>query len=142
MNVLFDTDVLIDFLLDREPFAEPAAQLLSAVERGELDGSACATSVTTVYYLTRKAVGTRKAKQHVRALLTLLQVAVVNESVLTAALNSKIGDFEDAVVAASGVRSGADVIVTRNQKDFKHATLPVQTPVELLAMLTPPRNGT
>lgn len=140
MNVLFDTDVLIDFLLDREPFAEPAAQLLSAVERGELDGCTCATSVTTVFYLTRKAVGTRNAKQHVRALLSMLQVAVVNESVLTESLNSKISDFEDAVVASAGVRAGADVIVTRNQKDFKHATVPVQTPVELLTLLTS-RNG-
>ncbi len=136
MNVLFDTDVLVDFLLDREPFAEAAAQLLTAVDRGELYGCACANSITTVFYLTRKAVGAPKAKRHVRALLSLLQIAGVNESVLAEALDSRIRDFEDAVVAASAARAKVDIIVTRNLKDFKHATLPVQTPAQLLTLLT------
>jgi predicted nucleic acid-binding protein len=135
MTVLFDTDVLIDFLLDRKPFSDPAARLLSAADRGELRAMTCATSITTVYYLARKALGSAKARRQVQALLALLDVAPVNRAVLDAALLSPLGDFEDAVVAHAARQAAADVIVTRNQKDFRLAPLPAQTPAEVLALL-------
>lgn len=135
MTVLFDTDVLIDFLLDREPFAEPAARLLSAAERGEIRGAVCAGSMTTIHYLARKAVGAARARTHVQSLLSLLEIAPVNRSVLDAALTSRIADFEDAVVAHAAAQSSADLIVTRNHKDFRHSPIAVQTPQELVAAL-------
>lgn len=136
MTVLFDTDILIDFLLDREPHAEAAARLLSAVERGALRGSVCATSVTTVFYLARKAVGAPRARRQVELLLSLVDVSPVNRSVLESALASRIVDFEDAVVAHAAAHAAIDLIVTRNQKDFKHSPVPVQAPADLLALLS------
>jgi predicted nucleic acid-binding protein len=61
----FDTDVVLDLLLDRQPFSTPAADLFSRVERAEIRGYLCATTVTTVHYLAAKVIGTRRARAEV-----------------------------------------------------------------------------
>jgi predicted nucleic acid-binding protein len=135
VNVLFDTNVVIDFLLDREPHVDAATALVARVERGTLRGYLCATTITTVFYLTEKQLGSNSAHAAVKQLLGLFEVAPVSRIVLESALDAKFHDFEDAVIhqAAKGVQ--ADCIVTRNGKDFKQATLPVHTPAELEALL-------
>ena len=134
MKVVFDTDVLIDFLFDKEPFAGDAAKLLSAVERGDLQGYVCATSITTIFYLSRKAVGNPQARRYLDALLSLLEVAPVSRGLVEAALISGIADFEDAVVAAAAAQVSADFIVTRNLKDFKKSPVAALSPAALLAL--------
>ena len=109
MRALFDTDVLIDFLLDRAPFAEGAADLLSRVDRGEIQGLACANSFTTIFYLARKAAGVEAARTFFADLLALLDVAPVGRSTLEEAGQSDVGDYEDAVVCAAARQAQADV---------------------------------
>lgn len=46
-------------------------------------------------------------------------------------------DFEDGLQAAAAERVGADFIITRNQKDFKNASVPAASPEEFLKLLTP-----
>lgn len=133
MKVLFDTNVVLDVLLDREPYAEVAAQLLSLVDTGRLDGVLCATTVTTIHYLASRAVGERAAKRHVGELLAIFDVAGVDRPVILSALSLGFGDFEDAVLHEAAIAVGATAIVTRNGKDFADATLPVFDPPELLA---------
>ena len=62
MRVLFDTNVVLDLLLARQPHVETAAALVARVERGELTGCLCATTVTTIFYLASKAVGAEAAR--------------------------------------------------------------------------------
>ncbi len=135
MKVTFDTNVILDVLLDRPPFCEPAARLLSRAERGEIQGFACATTITTIFYLVRKASGLQVARRRVRDLLSILDVAPVNRAVLESAASSGIGDFEDAVIAESARRVGARVVVTRNEKDFAKSPVFVHSPKSLLALL-------
>lgn len=135
MKVLFDTDVLLDVLLDREPFAEASAQLLSLVELARIAGGVASTSVTTIYYLMRKSLGAARTRRAVEDLLSLLEVAPVNRIVLTQAVASKIADFEDAVIAHAAHESQSDVIATRNVKDFKHSPVPAQRPDDILAAI-------
>jgi predicted nucleic acid-binding protein len=135
LRVLFDTDVILDLLLDREPFAESAAMLFSLVETGRISGFVCATSVTTIHYLAVKAVGVKRAKDHMKKLLSLLDVAQVNRSVIEAALGSRFPDFEDAVVAESAHQVDANGIVTRNVRDYRRSLVPAYMPAELVAML-------
>lgn len=135
MRVLFDTDVLIDVLLDREPHAEGAADLLSRVERGEIQGFACANSFTTIFYLARKAAGLDQARSHISLLLSILEVAPVNRAVLEEAKRSSVRDFEDAVVVASAGQVEANCIVTRNARDFAKSSVPAHSPASLAAML-------
>ena len=135
MRVLFDTNVLIDFLLDRTPFADPAADLLSRADRGEIQGLACANSFTTIFYLVRKAVGKADARRHIVALLSILEVAPVNRATLEHAADSNLRDFEDAVIVESGRQANADCIVTRNEIDFSGSPVPVHSPVAMLGLL-------
>jgi predicted nucleic acid-binding protein len=135
MKVAFDTNVLLDVLCDREPFAEPASRILALVETGVLQGSVCATSVTTIFNLARKASGLATARRQVKLLLSLLEVLPVNRQVLEAATNSQFADFEDAVVAEAAHQANADVIVSRNEKDFKKSPVTVYSPQALLAAI-------
>ena len=133
MKVLFDTNVVLDVLLDRAPHAEVAVQLLSLVDTGRLEGVVCATTLTTIHYLASRAVGDVAAKRYVGELLALFDVACVDRPVLLSALGLDFADFEDAVLHESALAVGATAIVTRNGRDFANATLPVFDPSELLA---------
>ncbi len=135
MNILFDTNVILDVMLDREPFSEPASQLLTLVERGEIAGIICATTVTTIHYLSTKVLGKNKSQSQIKDLITLFEIASVNRTVIEEALNLKFSDFEDSVIYQAAHHAGAEAIVTRDPKGFKKSKLPVFNPTELLKML-------
>lgn len=135
MKVLFDTNVVLDVLLDRVPFSGPASLLLSLVEKDEISGCICATTVTTIYDLASRALGEKKARGHVRELAALFEIAAVNRAVIEGALDSEFVDFEDAVICQAACHAGAEVIVTRDAKGFEKSSLPVCSPPELLNIL-------
>ncbi len=135
MRVLFDTNVVLDLLLDREPFVEDALYLFTKVERSEITGLLCATTVTTIHYLIGKALGAKEASRHIKTLLSLFEIAPVNRSVLDEALEAGFHDFEDGVLYASALKAGAEAIVTRDLSEFKKAKIPVYTPDELVSAL-------
>jgi len=136
MRVLFDTNVILDLLLARQPFVTDAARLFGIAERREIDGFLCATTTTTIYYLLSKAAGDGIARSSIERLLRFLDIAPVNRAVLDSALALVFADFEDAVLHEAARSAGVDAIVTRNGQDFRQATLPVYAPVALLAALT------
>ncbi len=135
MNILFDTNVILDVMLDRAPFSEPASQLLSLVERGEIFGIICATTVTTIHYLSTKVLVKNKSQTQIKELITLFEIGAVNRTVIEDALKSKFSDFEDAVIYQTANHAGAEAIVTRDPKGFKQSKLPVYSPIELLKIL-------
>ena len=135
MKVLFDTNVILDVLLDREPFVHDSLYLLSKVEQSEITGFVCATTITTIHYLASKALGADEALRHINSLLSLFVIAPVNRLVLENALQSKINDFEDAVLHEAAQHAGAKYIVTRNNIDFKKSRLAVFEPLELVNAL-------
>ncbi len=135
MRILFDTNVLLDVFLEREPFVEASTTLFDANVRGVVDGLLGATTVTTIYYLVTKKKGRGPARRHVYELLRLFEVAPVNRQVLVQAGESEFLDYEDAVLHSAAQVSGADGIVTRNEGDFEPASLSVHTPRELITIL-------
>ena len=135
MRLLLDTNVLLDVLLARAPHADAAVRILAAVESGLITGVISATSVTTVFYLATKTVGVRRAKAHIRTILSLFDVAPVTKAVLARAVESGITDFEDAVIHEAARAARCTGIVTRDGPGFKRADLPVYSPPELLAVL-------
>lgn len=135
MKVLFDTNVILDVLLQREPHVAASANLLSRAETGEVLCVLCATTVTTLYYLVAKAIGSARATAHLRDLLALCEVAPVQRPVLEKALDAGFGDFEDAVLHEAARQAATDAIVTRNAQHFKKSALPVFTPEELIQVL-------
>ncbi|MCX5885517.1 MAG: PIN domain-containing protein [Proteobacteria bacterium] len=135
MIVLFDTDVILDLLLDREPFADATARMFSKVEKGDITGYVCATTVTTIHYLASKAAGAGKSRKSIQRLISLLEVAPVNRAVLEGALEGKYDDFEDGVVAEAAHHVGAKAIVTRNVRHYRNSTVPAYLPGEILEMI-------
>ena len=133
MKTLFDTNVILDVLLDREPFSDDASFLLSKVENSEMIGYICATTVTTIYYLAAKALGPQAASEHIRSLLSLFVIAPVNRVVLENAVASKFKDFEDAVLHEAACHAGAKYIVTRSLSVFlKNQNFPYSNRESLL----------
>ncbi len=135
MRILFDTNVVLDVLLNRHPHAAAAAQLLAEVHDKRIDGLLGATTVTTIHYLATKAVGRAGATAHVATLLSLFDVAPVSRATLTRALALKFPDYEDAVLHEAARHAAATGIVTRDAKGFAPSTLTVYRPDELLRMV-------
>ncbi len=140
MKILFDTNIVLDVLMDRLPHSDVAVELFSKVEDGTIIGYLCGTTITTVFYLAAKSVGAPRAQEEIKKLLSLFEVAPVNRHVLESALALDFNDFEDAVIHEAACHIGADAIVTRNQKDFKKAKIPVYTSDEMAIILTPKNN--
>jgi predicted nucleic acid-binding protein len=131
--VLFDTNVVLDVLLDRAPHVDVAAKLFALVDNGRVEGSICSTTATTIYYIAAKSFGRGRAHSQVHELLTLFEVAPVDRDVLDRALDLDFTDFEDAVLHEAARNAGAVAIVTRDGAGFARATVPVFDPQELLA---------
>ena len=136
MKVLFDTNIILDVLLNREPFVELSANLVSSVENKDIEGYLCATTITTLDYLIAKTTSRDKAKIEIQKLLNLFQIAKVNLAVLELAINSGFKDFEDAVQYYSGVNNNVTALLTRNTKDYKQAKLAVYNPDELCKIIS------
>lgn len=126
--MLFDTNVVLDVLLDREPFAGAAAYLFGRVESSELDAFLCATTLTTIHYLAAKALDRDRARLLVKQLLALFEIAPVNRPILESATDLGFADFEDAVLHEAARHAGVQAIVTRDPKGFARASLIVYTP--------------
>ncbi len=135
MKILFDTNIILDLLLDRKPFADHASNLISRVERSEINGFLCATTVTTIHYLLSKHFDKNKAIISINSIMSLFEVASVNRLVIESALKSKFTDFEDSVLHESARHAGVKYIITRNIKDFKKTKIPAFTPTEFLSIL-------
>jgi predicted nucleic acid-binding protein len=135
VRVLFDTNVVLDVLLEREPHTLAAAKLFALVDNGRIEGSICTTTATTIYYIAAKSFGAKRARAEIHALLGLFEVASVDRSVLDSALDIDFSDYEDAVVHEAARMSGADAIVTRDRDDFAGAAIPALDPCELLAVI-------
>jgi len=135
-RILFDTNVVLDVLLDRQPHVEASAAAWAAVETGISEGMLAAHAVTTLHYLVRKEMGTIKARRIVSALLRVFGVAAVNGAVVQEALQSPFSDFEDAVTAAAARLAGCEYIVTRDPKGFRGSPVRSLTPEAVLPILS------
>jgi predicted nucleic acid-binding protein len=135
MTVLFDTDVVLDVLLDRALFSGAALSLFERVEQKAVSGYLCATTLTNIFYIARPTVGKVIALNRIRELLDLFEIALVDQTVLKMAVGGDFSDFEDAVLYESAKRVDVEAIVTRNRDDFEKSDIPVYSPDDLNALL-------
>jgi predicted nucleic acid-binding protein len=118
MRILFDVNVILDFVLRLEPWVADAEALVAAAELSRIEGLLCADSPTTIHYLAARSLGERTAREWVGGLLRILRVAPVDHGTIEAALRSAVADFEDAVLHECARRAEADGIVTRDADLF------------------------
>jgi predicted nucleic acid-binding protein len=134
-RILFDTNVILDVLLDRKPYAEASATVWEAVEKGSVEGLLAAHAVTTIHYLVRKETGAAKTRRIVPAILRVFGVAGVDGAVIQEALQLSCGDFEDAVTAAAARYAKCEFIVTRDPKGFRGSPVRCLTPEAIIPVL-------
>jgi predicted nucleic acid-binding protein len=133
-SVLIDTDVLLDFYLDRKPFSDDSLQLLLKCEQKQFRAYITPVIVANTYYILRRHATHHYVIERLQVLLNTIDVLAMDQKQVLAALESKFTDFEDALQYFSAVNSNKiDAIITRNMKDFKKSALPVFTPNEFLA---------
>jgi predicted nucleic acid-binding protein len=137
--LLVDTNVILDVILKRMPWAVEAALLLDGVARGTARGFVAGHAITTVHYIVEKQVGRTAANTGVSDLLQVLAVVPLEASDFQRALALGLRDYEDAVQVAACLKAGADYLVTRNGKDYKGAPVTPHAPGEVLAILATTR---
>jgi predicted nucleic acid-binding protein len=136
MRVLFDTDVVLDYLLEREPFAQAAGKLFELNVQGAFEGYISGITPINVFYIARKIMKRDKLRPALEDLLLAVSVCPVTHAVLLQALTLPFADYEDAVQHACANASRLDALVTRNLDDYRNATLPVLSPTDFLNQLT------
>lgn len=128
-KVLLDTDVILDFFFDREPFADYAATVLNLCEENKIKGFTTPVIISNVYYLLRKTAKHSVVIEKIKQLLTLIDVIQIDKTAVLNALNSEFKDFEDALQNFSAVENREiEIILTRNINDFKKSELAILTP--------------
>lgn len=137
IQILFDSDVIIDVLAQRQPFFPTSALALNTVTQPRVKGLVAGHAVTNIFYILRRQLGNEASRNLLNRLLLNLQVASVTDSIIRVALTSTIADFEDAVSHTVAISAGAEAIVTRNIADFRNASIPVLLPEAFLARLQP-----
>ena len=137
MNVLIDTNVIVDVLLRREPLFEDSELVLLASDYNYINGYVSASAITDIFYVISKFFGDKsKARDLIKnSLIGTISIATVDSDTITEALDASWDDFEDCVQYVTGERISADYIVTRNTKDFTRGTIKAITPKELLNII-------
>jgi predicted nucleic acid-binding protein len=134
-RLLLDTNVVLDFVLGRSPFAAPAALLWSQAVAGHTEVVIPAHGVTTIHYLAARSRGGAFARSVVANLLVVPSIAPIDAVVLRRALALEASDFEDAVCAAAAEAARCDLIVTRDPKGYRHSPVAAVDPTTALSLV-------
>lgn len=133
-NVFIDTDVIVDFLIDRKPFSEEAATIFSMIDKKKIKGNISALTICNLYYVLRKAGSHKKVMKSLQLFSDLVDILKIDSNIIKSALSSEFKDFEDSVQYFTAIEhTKIDCLITRNVKDFKGINLPVMTPHAFLA---------
>jgi predicted nucleic acid-binding protein len=136
MKLLIDTNVILDALMHREPWADAAGELLLAVAEEKAEGFVTASSFTDLYYILRKHTkDDEQTRQTLLGLLAVISVLDVNGSDCEKAFELPLGDYEDALQASCAKRHRVDRIVTRNEKHYEGSPVKIALPKDILKKL-------
>ena len=136
MRVLVDTDVLIDIALDRSPHSDAATELLKLLEGHRADGFMAWHTASNFFYLVAPSRGKEDARHFLVDLTNVLEIAPTTTDSLRVAGKLPLRDFEDAMQVAAALACGADVIATRNVRDYRNAPVDPVTPAMLVRRLS------
>lgn len=131
MKVFIDTNILIDFLAAREPFAEEAMALFQLADNDEIELMVSdLTIINTIYILRRMHYGLSEIYDSLDNIRPLLTITSMGATVVDRCLQHRSDDFEDEMQYFSAIDANADYIITRNKKDFDFGDSAVMTPYE------------
>ncbi|WP_248921425.1 type II toxin-antitoxin system VapC family toxin [Olsenella intestinalis] len=128
IQVMVDSNILVDYLAEREPFCDAARKLLVFADMGDYRLWASSSQITGVYNILSNGGAASHAPAARRSLASLrgiVRICPVGEDEVEWALDSRWSDFEDALVYQAATSVGARCIVTRNECDFALSSIPV-----------------
>lgn len=138
MRALIDTNVVLDWLLDRTPWSEEATPLWDARDAGQLIAYLPASVLTDIFYIVRRQAGIPAAFSAIDRVFAAFGLLAVDAPLLAQARALPGNDFEDNVQIACALATQLDLIVTRDPQDFRHSPLPVVAPPDIAAHLATP----
>jgi predicted nucleic acid-binding protein len=131
-KVFIDTDVILDFMIAREPFALDAARILSLSENKEVLVCTSGLVFSNAYYVLRKLGSHNKVIEKLTQLSRIIEIIGLSKDAVMQALVLDFTDFEDALQHYAALAGGVKVIITKNTKDYKNSHLAVLTPDQYL----------
>ncbi|MBR1708161.1 MAG: PIN domain-containing protein [Clostridia bacterium] len=133
MRLMIDTNIILDVLLEREPFYEQSKAVLTLCENKDIYGFISASTVTDIFYLVRKALNsTDDAYKALGHILNIVKVLTVTNDDVNEAFTKHAKDFEDCLLATCAKSNKCDGIVTRNKKGFMTFGITLFSPEEII----------
>ncbi len=132
MNVLIDTNIFLDVLLEQDRLADESQAILDWCESQPGDVWIAWHTLANLYYIGSKIVGKRKADEFVDEILKTFEICPVDSLAARTARSLPLADFEDALQVASAQKAAVELIVTRNIKDYRKSPIPVMPPKAFL----------
>lgn len=133
MNILFDTNVIVDIWSASDDFEYSYRAFDTALLLG-FKTCIAVTSAPSIMYLlpARKMLSRREAHEAFGELMDIVTILDATEADCRRAHEGGGGDFEDDLIAHAAHRHGVDLIVTRNKRDFARSPVPALTPKEFV----------
>jgi predicted nucleic acid-binding protein len=131
-NLYLDTNIVLDLLAERMPFYAEAAKLFSLADKKKLKLSISSLCLADVHYILSRQNPEIKVRKVLRKFKVLVNVLPLDDKITDLALNSDFKDFEDAIQYFTAIENDQDLIITRNQHDFKESKIPVMTAGEFI----------
>lgn len=132
MRVFLDTNIVLDYLLKREPFSDEARRLFMLGYAGLIHLYMSDITLTNIAYITRKVISKEDFYLTIDKFLKYIKVTSIGQQIVELAIKEKWDDFEDCVQYLSALKFEADCIITRNTDDFRMADIPVYTPTSFI----------
>ncbi len=124
MKVMIDTNIILDYLLNRKPFADTADKIVKACQQGKIDGCIAAHTIPNIFYILRKAYSLEERRIILKDICRIFDIESIDRSIINTALeNGQFRDFEECLQMECAREGKAAYIVTRNIKDFKYVIL-------------------
>jgi predicted nucleic acid-binding protein len=137
MVILIDTDVILDYLIARQPFKDSAYEALRLCSQQKCSGYIAAHTVTNIFYILRKRFSASERKRLLMGLCDVVDVAgIQKKQVIDALSNEDFNDLEDRLQVECARMVNADYIVTRNIIDFSASPIPAILPGDLLQKMS------
>ena len=135
MRVLVDTNVVLDVLLKRDPWAASASAMWKAIDDGQLVGYITASAITDIFYVARRLTDLDTAQEAVQTCLEAFEICAVDRQVLERAIGLAGKDFEDNLQIACAEADELDAIVSRDLEGFASTSITFLAPDSLLEHL-------
>ena len=134
-KIFLDTNIILDFLGEREGFYEASAKIMTLADKKKIQVYTSPSSISNVFYVLAKYENSKIALEKIRKFKLLCSMSVMDDEVVEKAIHSNFKDFEDAMQYFSALASNCNIIITRNEKDFKNAMIPVMNAESYLLSL-------